>query len=81
MTLLTSQVLFSVLFLAVLAITVSRSLPQSQEPRFVQPRQAPQIQDRSDPYGNPQPSYGGHPKGRVGPVYTFVKTDPKVEDP
>jgi len=26
----------------------------------------------------PAPSYGGHPKGRVGPVYTFVKTDPKA---
>merc|ERR1739847_242149 len=25
----------------------------------------------------PAPSYG-HPKGRVGPVYTFVKTDPKA---
>ena len=23
-------------------------------------------------------SYGKHPKGRVGPVYTFVKTDPKA---
>ena len=22
--------------------------------------------------------YGKHPKGRVGPVYTFVKTDPKA---
>ena len=24
------------------------------------------------------PAYHPHPKGRVGPVYTFVKTDPKV---
>ena len=23
-------------------------------------------------------AYGGHPKGRVGPVYTFVKTDPEA---
>ena len=23
-------------------------------------------------------AYGKHPKGRVGPVYTFVKTDPKA---
>ena len=29
------------------------------------------------PAYHPEPSYG-HPKGRVGPVYTFVKTDPKV---
>merc|ERR1712215_454424 len=26
----------------------------------------------------PAPSYGDHPKGRVGPVYTFVKTDPQA---
>ena len=29
------------------------------------------------PAYHPEPSYG-HAKGRVGPVYTFVKTDPKV---
>merc|ERR1719220_2671904 len=29
------------------------------------------------PAYHPEPSYG-HAKGRVGPVYTFVKTDPKA---
>merc|ERR1712038_654038 len=28
-------------------------------------------------YAPPAPAYGGHP-GRVGPVYTFVKTDPQA---
>ena len=32
------------------------------------------------PYGPPAPAYHApaHPKGRVGPVYTFVKTDPQA---
>ena len=33
---------------------------------------------RDTPYGAPPPVYGAAPRGRVGPVYTFVKTDPQV---
>merc|ERR1719507_1797598 len=44
--------------------------------------EAPHIRVRRDTgYAPaPAPAYGGHghPKGRVGPVYTFVKTDPKA---
>merc|ERR1712083_14006 len=45
--------------------------------------EAPHVRVRRDapPYAPPAPAYGGghgHPKGRVGPVYTFVKTDPKA---
>merc|ERR1712083_1189805 len=48
--------------------------------------EAPHVRVRRDapPYAPPAPAYGGghgHPKGRVGPVYTFVKTDPKVTIP
>ena len=39
---------------------------------------APLMRVRRDtPYGAPPPAYGAPaPRGRVGPVYTFVKTDP-----
>ena len=36
---------------------------------------------RDTPYGAPAPYLGPvhhGPKGKVGPVYTFVKTDPQV---
>ena len=46
------------------------------------------VRDRRDtpvPYGAPAPAYhepapvyGKGPRGRVGPVYTFVKTDPQA---
>ena len=41
---------------------------------------APLMRVRRDtPYGAPPPAYGAPaPRGRVGPVYTFVKTDPQV---
>merc|ERR1712080_266912 len=41
---------------------------------------APVLRVRRDlsPYHTPEPAYHApaHPKGKVGPVYTFVKTDP-----
>ena len=32
-------------------------------------------EDRADLPSSGSSSYGKHPKGKVGPVYTFVKTD------
>jgi hypothetical protein len=59
-------------------IRVRRS-PQGEGPRIAQRRDAPVFiaDEKSDPYH--PPSYApakGYKKGRVGPVYTFVKTDP-----
>merc|ERR1712034_300198 len=36
-----------------------------------------QFRDRRDSPYAPAPAYGA-PKGKVGPVYTFVKTDPQA---
>merc|ERR1712061_65019 len=45
---------------------------------------APVLRARRDlsPYHAPEPAYHApaHPKGTVGPVYTFVKTDPHVRN-
>ena len=51
-------------------------------PEFAPETGADVFRERRDspPYGAPAPAYHApvHKKGRVGPVYTFVKTDPKV---
>ena len=43
---------------------------------------AHRVRRDAPPYGPPAPAYAPPvhhgPKGRVGPVYTFVKTDPQV---
>ena len=44
---------------------------------------AHRVRRDAPPYGPPAPAYAPAPvhhgpKGRVGPVYTFVKTDPQV---
>ena len=54
-----------------------------QQLNGLQRRAGPQPQPVVPLYGEDLPvsasaSYGKHPKGRVGPVYTFVKTDPKA---
>ena len=58
-----------------------RDAPQyAPAPEYVSEMDDDLFRERRDSppaYGHPAPAYHA-PKGRVGPVYTFVKTDPQV---
>ena len=46
--------------------------------RFRRSPQYDQFTNETDQALAGSTAYAKHPKGRVGPVYTFVKTDPKA---
>merc|ERR1711920_1001967 len=59
-----------------LAATLPLDLPEGPPMTLRVRRDTPGYAPPAPAY-HPEPSYG-HAKGRVGPVYTFVKTDPKA---